>query len=88
MDFLFKVKDFVFAGPRGRISALREDAISTSGRFKSPADLKGSIALQETFKEFTAAVRRRDEEEQEDETFPLEPDVVGFYQPGHQFKGK
>ena len=89
MDFLFKVKYFVFAGPRGRISALREDAISTSGRFKSPADLKGSIALQDTFKEVTAAVRRRDEEEQqEDETFPLEPDVVGFYQPGHQFKGK
>ena len=62
-------------------------AISASGRFTSPVDLKGSIASQETLKEVTAAVRK-DEEEQDDETFPLEPDVVGLYHPGHQFKKK
>ena len=57
---------------------MREDAISTSGCFKSPADLKGSIALQDTFKEVTAAVRRKYAEEQEDETFPWSPMLLGF----------
>ena len=45
MEFLFKVKYLVLGGPKGQLSALREDTISASGStLTSPADLKGSIA--------------------------------------------
>ena len=88
-DVVFKVKYSVFGGSRGAISASKEDVLPVSLRLRTVEHLKSLISESKDFKELTAACDiRKPEHDVEDTPTPLEPDTVGFFHPGHQFKGR
>ena len=89
----FKAKYFVFGGGKShdQLTAAREDVLPLNISLESPDDLKVIIA-ESTDREFKAVTPaggvRKPVHDVEDTIEPLLPTVVGFYMPGHQFKGK
>ena len=91
VNVTFKAKYFVFGGGKShdQLTAAREDVLPLNISLESPDDLKVIIAESTEFKAVTAAGGvRKPVHDIEDTIEPLLPSVVGFYMPGHQFKGK